>query len=96
VNVIDIRIAPQERRPLGVDHPGDFGLGVGIADRRHRRQRVHHVTEGTRLDDQDGTDFSFQISGLRLEEALTNLQTEIYHLKFLLPSQFQPIGQHAR
>jgi len=62
VDMIDVRIATQERRPLRIDHPGNLGPWVGLADRRHGWQCVHHVTERTRLDDQDGTDFRFQIS----------------------------------
>src|SRR5438309_6960137 len=53
-------------------------------------------------------DFRFQISDLRLKEAveriadfrlkdaLINLQSSIYNLKFLLTSQLQAIGEQAR
>ena len=32
VNVIDVAIAAQERRPLGIDHPRDLRCRVGITD----------------------------------------------------------------
>src|SRR5436190_18144229 len=35
VNMIDIRISAQERRPLRIDHPGNLSRRVGLADRSH-------------------------------------------------------------
>jgi hypothetical protein len=96
VHMVDIRISAQQRRPLRINNPGYLRPRVGVPNRRHRRQRVHHVPERTRLDDQDGTDFRFQISDLRLEDALINLQSEIYNLKFLLAPQLQAVGEQVR
>src|ERR1044071_777693 len=45
VNMIDIGITAQKRCPLRIDHPGNLGCRVGLADRSHGWQGVNHVTE---------------------------------------------------
>jgi len=53
MNVIDVAISAQQRRPLRVDDPGDFGVGISITNRRNRWQSVNDIPERTRFDDQD-------------------------------------------
>ena len=80
VNMIDIRIATQECCPFRIDHPGNLGRRVGLADRRHGWQCVNHVTERTRFDDQDGFDFRFQnVAMLAANKGSGSLQTAVFH-----------------
>ncbi len=60
VDVVDALVAAQERGPFGIDHPGNFGLRVGVAEERGGGQSVHNVAERTRFDDKDGGNVGFQ------------------------------------
>ena len=51
--MIDVAIPAQQRRPLRVDDPSDFGVGISIANRRDRWQSVNDIPERTWFDDQD-------------------------------------------
>src|SRR5204862_4679180 len=53
VNVIDVAISAQQRRPFRIDDPGDFGVGISITNRRDRWKSVNDIPERTRFDDQD-------------------------------------------
>lgn len=53
MNVIDVAISAQQRRPFRIDDPGDFGVGISITNRRHRGQSVNDIPKRTRFDDQD-------------------------------------------
>ena len=44
MDMVDALIAAQERRPLGIDDPGDPGPGAGVAEKGCGGQRVHNVT----------------------------------------------------
>ena len=78
VDVIHVRIPAEERGPFRVDHPSDFGSWMGLSDRRDRGQRMDDVAEGARFDDEDGTNFRFQISDFRLVHgAICNLKSTI-------------------
>ena len=43
MNMIDRGISPQQRGKLGINHPGDVGLRISVADKRDRGQGVHDV-----------------------------------------------------
>jgi hypothetical protein len=60
VGMVDALIAPQKRRPFRVDNPRDFGLWVGITEKRGGGQSVDNVTERTRFDDEDRGNVGFQ------------------------------------
>ena len=51
--MIDVAIPAQQRRPLRVDDPRDFGVGISITNRRDRWQSVNDISERTRFDDQN-------------------------------------------
>src|SRR4030095_12463803 len=57
-DMVYVGISSQQRYELRVNDPRDLGVGMRIANQRHRRNRVDDVAERTRLDDQD----RFQIS----------------------------------
>jgi hypothetical protein len=50
---VDALHAPHEGREPRLDDPVDERVGMGGADVVHDRHRVHHVTQGGQLDDQD-------------------------------------------
>ena len=54
VDVIDVAIAAQERRPFGIDDPGDLCGRVSVADGGDGRQGVNDIAEGAWLDDENG------------------------------------------
>ena len=54
VDMIDRAVAAQERSPLGVDHPRDFGRRIRIAQERCGGQGMDNIAERTRLDDENG------------------------------------------
>lgn len=68
MDVINALVAAQEGGPLGINHPGNFCLGMRVANERGRGQRVNDVAEGAWLDDEDGTDGRFQNADFRLIE----------------------------
>ena len=53
VDMIDIAISAQKWRPFRIDDPGNFRIGMSIANRRNRWQSVNNVPERARFDDQD-------------------------------------------
>jgi hypothetical protein len=53
MDMIDVAISAQERRPFRVDDPGNFGVGMSIANRGNRWQSVNDIAERARFDDQD-------------------------------------------
>jgi hypothetical protein len=53
VDMIDVAISAQERRPFRVDDPGNFGVGMSIANRGNRWQSVNDIAERARFDNQD-------------------------------------------
>ncbi len=56
VDMIDVWIAAQKRRPFGINDPGDLCLCIRLANQRHRRQGVDDIAQRTGLDDQDRFD----------------------------------------
>ena len=53
-DLIDVRIAVEQRRPLGIDQPARAApAGQRRLDERHGGERVDDVAERTRLDDED-------------------------------------------
>ena len=60
MNVVYVRIAAKERGPFRIDDPRDLRQGMGVANRRHRRQGVDDIAERARFNDQDRFNFRFQ------------------------------------
>ena len=54
MDVIDTPVAAQQRRPFGVDHPGDLRCGICLSNQGGRGQGMDNVPERTRLDDENG------------------------------------------
>ena len=69
MNMVHIPVAAQQRRPFRVDDPRNFRVPIPVPDRGHRGQGMDDIPERARLDDQDRTDFRFQISDRRLKNA---------------------------
>jgi hypothetical protein len=51
--MIDVGISAQERRPFRIDDPGNFRIGMRIANRRNRWQGVNDIAERARFNNQD-------------------------------------------
>src|SRR5437867_73868 len=45
MNVIHVRISAEQGRELWIHYPGDFRIGVRVANRGHGRQSVDNVAE---------------------------------------------------
>ena len=97
MDVIHVRITAQQGGPLRVDHPGDFSVRLRLANGRYRRQRVNDVTERARLDDENRTDFRFQISDCRLKpNTICNLKSTIGKSLIGQVSNVPPAGSANR
>ena len=53
MNMIDIGISAQERRPFGINDPSNIGLRAGLANQGNGRQGVHNIAERARLNDEN-------------------------------------------
>jgi len=42
--LVEPRMALEQRLLLGLDRPGDMSVGIGAAHAAEQRQRAHHVT----------------------------------------------------
>src|SRR6266404_2035944 len=62
VDMLDIGISTEQRGEFRIDHPGDFCIGMRIADQRDRGQSMHDIAERARFDDQ----YLFQRPDVRL------------------------------